>query len=26
VLPPAEGSILKNRFRAALLGEEALYN
>ena len=26
VLPPAEGAILKNRFRAALLGEEALYN
>jgi thiamine pyrophosphate-dependent acetolactate synthase large subunit-like protein len=26
VLPPAEGSILKNRFRVALLGEEALYN
>jgi thiamine pyrophosphate-dependent acetolactate synthase large subunit-like protein len=26
VLPPAEGSILKNRFRLALLGEEALYN
>jgi thiamine pyrophosphate-dependent acetolactate synthase large subunit-like protein len=26
VLPPAEGSILKNRFRAAVLGEEALYN
>jgi thiamine pyrophosphate-dependent acetolactate synthase large subunit-like protein len=26
VLPPAEGGILKNRFRAALLGEEALYN
>jgi len=26
VLPPAEGSILKNRFRVAVLGEEALYN
>lgn len=26
VLPPAEGSILKNRFRVALLGEQALYN
>ena len=26
VLPPAEGGILKNRFRAALLGVEALYN
>jgi thiamine pyrophosphate-dependent acetolactate synthase large subunit-like protein len=26
VLPPAEGSILKNRFRLAVLGEEALYN
>ena len=26
VLPPAEGGILKNRFRQAVLGEEALYN
>ncbi|GAC1330328.1 MAG: thiamine pyrophosphate-dependent enzyme [Beijerinckiaceae bacterium] len=26
VLPPAEGGILKNRFRASVLGEEALYN
>ncbi len=26
VLPPADGSILKNRFRVAVLGEEALYN
>jgi thiamine pyrophosphate-dependent acetolactate synthase large subunit-like protein len=26
VLPPAEGGILKNRFRASILGEEALYN
>jgi thiamine pyrophosphate-dependent acetolactate synthase large subunit-like protein len=26
VLPPAEGGILKNRFRVSLLGEEALYN
>jgi thiamine pyrophosphate-dependent acetolactate synthase large subunit-like protein len=26
VLPPAEGSILKNRFRLAVLGEDALYN
>ena len=26
VLPPAEGSILKNRFRRAVLGEQALYN
>ena len=26
VLPPAEGSILKNRFRVAVLGEDALYN
>ncbi len=25
VLPPSEGSILKNRFRRALLGEDALY-
>jgi thiamine pyrophosphate-dependent acetolactate synthase large subunit-like protein len=25
VLPPAEGSILKNRFRVAVLGEDALY-
>jgi thiamine pyrophosphate-dependent acetolactate synthase large subunit-like protein len=26
VLPPAEGGILKNRFRASVLGEAALYN
>ena len=26
VLPPAEGGILKNRFRASVLGETALYN
>jgi thiamine pyrophosphate-dependent acetolactate synthase large subunit-like protein len=26
VLPPAEGGILKNRFRASVLGEEALHN
>ena len=26
VLPPAEGGILKNRFRASVLGEEAFYN
>jgi thiamine pyrophosphate-dependent acetolactate synthase large subunit-like protein len=26
VLPPAEGGILKNRFRASVLGEDALYN
>jgi thiamine pyrophosphate-dependent acetolactate synthase large subunit-like protein len=26
VLPPAEGGILKNRFRASVLGGEALYN
>lgn len=26
VLPPAEGAILKNRFRVSVLGEEALYN
>jgi thiamine pyrophosphate-dependent acetolactate synthase large subunit-like protein len=26
VLPPAEGGILKNRFRASVLGEGALYN
>ncbi len=26
VLPPAEGAILKNRFRRSVLGEEALYN
>jgi thiamine pyrophosphate-dependent acetolactate synthase large subunit-like protein len=26
VLPPADGGILKNRFRASLLGEQALYN
>jgi thiamine pyrophosphate-dependent acetolactate synthase large subunit-like protein len=26
VLPPAEGGILKNRFRASVLGEQALYN
>jgi thiamine pyrophosphate-dependent acetolactate synthase large subunit-like protein len=26
VLPPAEGGILKNRFRASVLGDEALYN
>ncbi len=26
VLPPADGSILKNRFRVAVLGEQALYN
>jgi thiamine pyrophosphate-dependent acetolactate synthase large subunit-like protein len=25
VLPPADGGILKNRFRAAVLGEDALY-
>ena len=26
VLPPADGAILTNRFRQAVLGEEALYN
>jgi thiamine pyrophosphate-dependent acetolactate synthase large subunit-like protein len=26
VLPPADGGILKNRFRVAVLGEDALYN
>jgi thiamine pyrophosphate-dependent acetolactate synthase large subunit-like protein len=26
VLPPAEGGILKNRFRASVLGEDALFN
>jgi thiamine pyrophosphate-dependent acetolactate synthase large subunit-like protein len=26
VLPPAEGGILKNRFRASVVGEAALYN
>jgi thiamine pyrophosphate-dependent acetolactate synthase large subunit-like protein len=26
VLPPAEGGILKNRFRASVLGEDAVYN
>jgi thiamine pyrophosphate-dependent acetolactate synthase large subunit-like protein len=26
VLPPAEGGILKNRFRASVLGKDALYN
>jgi thiamine pyrophosphate-dependent acetolactate synthase large subunit-like protein len=26
VLPPADGSILKNRFRVSVLGEDALYN
>jgi thiamine pyrophosphate-dependent acetolactate synthase large subunit-like protein len=26
VLPPADGSILKTRFRLAVLGEDALYN